>query len=76
MSRVVVLLIAIGCSSSHDPAPAPTPPSSPFAVFDTAAPRVGELAPDFTLADPDGRVVKLGDAVARGPVVLVWGSFT
>ena len=31
---------------------------------------VGQKAPDFTLAAPGGKQVKLADLVAKGPVVL------
>jgi hypothetical protein len=31
---------------------------------------VGEKAPDFTLAGPGGKQVKLSELTARGPVVL------
>ena len=31
---------------------------------------VGQKAPDFTLAAPDGKQVKLGDLLAKGPVVM------
>lgn len=31
---------------------------------------VGQKAPDFTLAAPGGKQVKLGDLTAKGPVVL------
>ena len=31
---------------------------------------VGQKAPDFTLAAPDGKPVKLGDLLAKGPVVI------
>lgn len=44
------------------------------AVFATAggarALEVGQKAPDFTLAAPDGKQVKLGDLLAKGPVVI------
>ncbi|MEP6653681.1 MAG: peroxiredoxin [Myxococcales bacterium] len=33
-------------------------------------PRVGERAPDFTLAGPGGVAVTLGDLLKRGPIVL------
>ena len=72
--RAALVALLISCSSSHDQ-PKP-PPASPFEAFDTSAPKPGELAPDFTLADADGKTVELSEAVARGPVVLVWGSFT
>jgi peroxiredoxin Q/BCP len=35
-----------------------------------AALEVGQKAPDFTLAAPDGKQVKLGDLLAKGPVVM------
>ena len=31
---------------------------------------VGQKAPEFTLAAPDGKQVKLGDLLAKGPVVI------
>jgi hypothetical protein len=31
---------------------------------------VGQKAPDFALAAPDGKPVKLGDLLAKGPVVI------
>lgn len=37
-----------------------------------AAPRAGDVAPDFELADHRGRAVRLSDATGRGPVVLVF----
>jgi len=33
---------------------------------------VGRAAPDFTLVDQDGRTFRLADALAAGPVVLVF----
>jgi peroxiredoxin Q/BCP len=35
-----------------------------------AALDVGQMAPDFTLAAPGGKQVKLSDLTAKGPVVL------
>jgi len=32
--------------------------------------RIGDLAPDFTLTDNDGRAFTLSDALRQGPVVL------
>jgi len=31
---------------------------------------VGQKAPDFTLAAPDGKQVKLGDLLGKGPVLI------
>jgi hypothetical protein len=35
-----------------------------------AAREVGQKAPDFTLAAPGGKQVKLSDLTAKGPVVI------
>jgi len=39
-------------------------------VSPVAALEVGQKAPDFSLAGPDGKPVKLSDLTAKGPVVL------
>ena len=45
--------------------------------FDAHAPKVGDLAPDFELADVNGENrVRLSDFNGRKPVALVFGSFT
>jgi hypothetical protein len=75
--------LSAGCSRGG-PAPArsidggtkPRQAGSPFETFDTTAPVVGDAAPAFELADLDGRRVTLAGATARGPVVLVFGSFS
>jgi len=44
---------------------------------DSRAPKVGELAPDFELQDPDGlKAVRLSDFRGKRPVALVFGSYT
>jgi hypothetical protein len=44
---------------------------------DAAAPKVGDLAPDFELQDPRGvTAVRLSDFRDKRPVVLVFGSYT
>ncbi len=45
--------------------------------LDASAPKVGDLAPDFTLYDPQGEIsVTLSSYRGRRPVALVFGSFT
>lgn len=39
---------------------------------EAAALRIGELTPEFTLADTTGRVVRLSDRLDHGPVVLTF----
>src|SRR3954468_3847029 len=34
-------------------------------------PALGEKAPDFSLSTPEGKTVRLAEAVAKGPVALV-----
>jgi cytochrome oxidase Cu insertion factor (SCO1/SenC/PrrC family) len=41
------------------------PMASPVAALE-----VGQKAPDFTLAAPGGKQVKLSDLTAKGPVVI------
>ena len=44
---------------------------------DANAPKVGDQAPDFELADTSGgNRVRLSDFEGRKPVALVFGSFT
>jgi len=45
--------------------------------LDARAPKVGDLAPDFTLYDPQGETsVTLSSFRGKRPVALVFGSFT
>ena len=77
--RLVVLAALLGCSGPAAVAPQHSPAAaggSPFERFATMTPKVGDLAPSFDLIDANGGHVTLAEAVARGPVVLVWGSFT
>ena len=44
---------------------------------DATAPKVGELAPDFELKDPEGATsVRLADFRGKRPVALIFGSYT
>jgi peroxiredoxin len=42
----------------------------PVAAGPACALEVGQKAPDFTLAAPGGKQVKLGDLTTKGPVVI------
>ena len=45
--------------------------------LDAKAPRVGDIAPDFTLYDIEGKnSVTLSDFRGKKPVALVFGSYT
>ena len=45
--------------------------------YDAQAPKVGDLAPDFELADTSGENgIRLSDFPGEKPVALVFGSFT
>jgi cytochrome oxidase Cu insertion factor (SCO1/SenC/PrrC family) len=39
-------------------------------ALEAMAMEVGQKAPDFTLAAPDGKPVKLSDLLAKGPVAM------
>jgi hypothetical protein len=46
-------------------------------ALDVRSPKVGDLAPDFELQDPDGNVrIRLSDFRGKRPVALVFGSYT
>ena len=46
-------------------------------MLDAQAPKVGDLAPDFTLSDISGtESVTLSDYQGNKPVALVFGSYT
>ena len=45
--------------------------------FDTNAPKVGDIAPDFELRDINGKnPVRLSDFRGQKPVALIFGSYT
>jgi Ca2+-binding EF-hand superfamily protein len=84
------LRAALGGSRARGGAPAGKAPArgaSPAVWFEALlagdlgspfeGPRVGQTAPDFTLASPDGKkTVTLSDFRDKRPVVLIFGSFT
>jgi len=45
--------------------------------LDPKSPKIGDLAPDFELQDPEGNVrIRLSDFRGKRPVALVFGSYT
>lgn len=68
---------AAPAGSGSAPAGSAKPPGgSLFERFAETSPRVGEAAPPFELRDTAGEQVTLAAALARGPVVLISGSFS
>ena len=46
-------------------------------LLDAKAPKVGDVAPDFTLSDISGQeTITLSDFRGKRPVALVFGSYT
>jgi thiol-disulfide isomerase/thioredoxin len=79
MKKFLALVLAcagfVSFASAQAPA-APTPAPAPTAARKSMpGPKVGELAPDFTVYGPDGREVKLSDF--RGKIVLldIWATW-
>ncbi len=45
--------------------------------FNSQAPKIGDVAPDFLLKDSNGdNPVRLSDFKGKKPVALIFGSFT
>jgi len=47
-----------------------------FAEFPERDPKVGVMAPDFTLKTLDDETFTLSEAYEKGPVVIEFGSYT
>ncbi|HTE54039.1 MAG TPA: deiodinase-like protein [Kofleriaceae bacterium] len=87
LAAVLALASAPSCAHpSDDDRPPQAPPASPtaprpveqdpFLSFASTAPTVGQPAPAFELTSIGGERVSLAEAASRGPVVLVFASFT
>jgi len=89
VSLPLVALIVLACQSPTSPtqkvgeAATPTPAEAAVAAktsipggFGESAPRVGESAPDFELKSITGDAVHLQAIAAKGPTVLVFGSYS
>ncbi len=42
------------------------------ALLVTATPKVGDVAPDFSVVDTDGTTLQLSKLVKKGPVILAF----
>jgi cytochrome oxidase Cu insertion factor (SCO1/SenC/PrrC family) len=62
MKRFLLAAALAACAGSAAPAPSSTAPSVAAA----------KKAPDFTLADTDGKPVALHDLLKNGPVILAF----
>lgn len=71
MAAVVLALAAAGFGQAT-PAPSPKPPPTPV-PYDKL--KIGDMAPDFTLADLKGNKVKLSDFRGKSNVVLAFYVF-
>jgi hypothetical protein len=74
----IAALVLVGCAAQiHGPQSAAGPGQGPGeAAPPPASLRVGEMAPDFTLRDLEGRQVRLSDYRGRMPVVIEFGSLS
>lgn len=66
----VALIAAAGCASKSTATATGTPEAADAAS--TGAPEVGDRVQMFDLPSHDGERVALADALAQGPVVLVF----
>ena len=85
IAMIVVVGAAVACrqeapSSKAKVKPtavvAPPPLKSETQAFVEAAPPIGAVIPELALTSLDGKAMPLAEARARGPVVLVFGSYT
>jgi peroxiredoxin Q/BCP len=67
--RVLLLVLAACLFGSVPPLRAQC---APGAVSALSAPKLGDLAPDFSLEGSDGRRYRLANYRGKQPVVLVW----
>lgn len=71
----LTLLVVAACARAPTPEVAVGPPPPPVPTPLGALP-AGVAVSDFTLKDLDGQEVRLADYLARGPVLLDFGSYT
>ena len=72
----LILIISLPVISRAQEQRRPQSGSGIFADFPEREPKVGEMAPDFTLKTLDNETFTLSEAYEQGPVVIEFGSFT
>jgi hypothetical protein len=73
----IAALVLVGCAARSDgPQSAAGPGQGPEEDAPPVPPQVGEMAPDFTLRDLEGRQARLSDYRGRMPVVIEFGSLS
>ena len=72
----LILIISLPVFSQAQEQRRPRSGSGMFAEFPDREPKVGEMAPDFTLKTLENETFTLSEAYEQGPVVIEFGSFT
>ena len=72
----IALIVLIAAAQSGCSLLFPIEAGESLSHYDSKAPRQDEPAPDFTLTDIDGKIVRLADLVGDKPVVIQLGSYS
>ncbi len=72
----LILIISLPVISQAQEQRRPRSGRGMFAEFPEREPKVGEIAPDFTLKTLNDETFTLSEAYEQGPVVIEFGSFT
>ncbi len=77
ISLVLILVMSLSVTSlAQQQQRRPRSSGGMFEEFPNRIPRTGEMAPDFTLKTLENETFTLREAIARGPVVIEFGSYT
>jgi cytochrome oxidase Cu insertion factor (SCO1/SenC/PrrC family) len=68
---IALVGLVIGAAANAQPGG-----SGRFSGYLRAKPALGEVAPDFSLRDLDGKQVRLKDLVGKRPIVIEFGSYS
>lgn len=75
LALILVLLLPTVCLAQQEQR-RPRSARGMFAEFPNRTPKIGEMAPDFSLMTLDNETFTLSEAYANGPVVIEFGSYT